>query len=127
MKAIKTQKRDRRHARVRAKVLGTVERPRLSIFRSNKFIYAQIIDDEAGKTLVSASDMELKGATSAKSSGAPKKKKGKIESSKTIGVELAKKAKEKNISKVVFDRGGYLYAGRVKAVAEGAREGGLDF
>ncbi|MCX6736466.1 MAG: 50S ribosomal protein L18 [Candidatus Parcubacteria bacterium] len=116
MKAIKTQKRDRRHARVRAKVLGTVERPRLSIFRSNKFIYAQIIDDEAGKTLVSASDMELKG-----------KKKGKIESSKTIGVELAKKAKEKNISKVVFDRGGYLYAGRVKAVAEGAREGGLDF
>ena len=116
MKAIKTQKRDRRHARVRAKVLGTIERPRLSIFRSNKFIYAQIIDDEAGKTLVSASDMEMKG-----------KKKGKIESSKTIGAELAKKAKEKNITKVVFDRGGYLYAGRVKAVAEGAREGGLDF
>ncbi len=116
MKAIKSQKRDRRHARVRAKVLGTVERPRLSIFRSNKFIYAQIIDDEAGKTLVAASDMELKG-----------KKKGKIESSKTIGTELAKKAKEKNITKVVFDRGGYLYAGRVKAVAEGAREGGLDF
>jgi large subunit ribosomal protein L18 len=116
MKAIKSQKRDRRHARVRAKVLGTVERPRLSIFRSNKFIYAQIIDDEAGKTLVSASDMELKG-----------KKKGKIESSKTVGMELAKKAKAGNITKVVFDRGGYLYAGRVKAVAEGAREGGLDF
>jgi large subunit ribosomal protein L18 len=116
MKAIKSQKRERRHARVRATVLGTVERPRLSIFRSNKFIYAQIIDDEAGKTLVSASDMALKG-----------KKKGKIDSSKTIGTELAKKAKEKNITKVVFDRGGYLYAGRVKAVAEGAREGGLDF
>ncbi len=116
MKAIKSQQRERRHARVRAKVLGTVERPRLSIFRSNKFIYAQIIDDETGKTLVSASDMELKG-----------KKKGKIESSNTVGTELAKKAKEKNISKVVFDRGGYIYTGRVKAVADGARAGGLDF
>jgi len=116
MKAIKSQQRERRHARVRAKVSGTVERPRLSIFRSNKFIYAQIIDDEAGKTLVSVSDMELKG-----------KKKGKIDSSSTVGTELAKKAKEKNISKVVFDRGGYIYTGRVKAVAEGARAGGLDF
>ena len=118
MKAIKSQKRERRHARVRAKVLGTLDRPRLSIFRSNKFIYAQIIDDETGKTLVSSSDMEIK-------KGA--KKKGKIEGSKTVGAELAKKAKEQNITKVVFDRGGYLYAGRVKAIAEGAREGGLDF
>jgi large subunit ribosomal protein L18 len=116
MKAIKSQKRDRRHARVRAKVLGTAERPRLSIFRSNKFIYAQVINDETGKTLVAASDMELKG-----------KKKGKLDSSKVVGTELAKKAKEANITKVVFDRGGYLFAGRVKAVAEGAREGGLDF
>lgn len=127
MKAIKSQQRERRHARVRAKVLGTTERPRLSIFRSNKFIYAQIIDDEAGKTLVSASDMELKGSPSAKDSEGAKKKKGKIESSNTVGTELAKKAKEKNITKVVFDRGGYIYTGRVKAVADGARAGGLDF
>ena len=84
MKAIKSQQRERRHARVRAKVSGTVERPRLSIFRSNKFIYAQIIDDEAGKTLVSVSDMELKG-----------KKKGKIDSSSTVGTEPPKKRKKK--------------------------------
>ncbi len=115
MKAIKTQKRERRHRRIRARVLGTAERPRLSIFRSNKFVYAQIINDETGTTLVSATDSKAK------------KGKGKIESSKNIGVEIAKKAKESKISKVVFDRGGYLYTGRVKAIADGAREGGLDF
>jgi len=119
MKAIKSQQRNRRHARIRAKVLGTTERPRLSIFRSNKFIYAQIINDETGKTLVASTDAEMK-----KGKG---KTGGKLESSKTAGIELAKKAKEANITKVVFDRGGYLYTGRVKAVAEGAREGGLNF
>lgn len=117
MKAIKSQKRDRRHNRIRSKVLGTIERPRLSVFRSNKFIYAQIIDDESGKTLVSASDStEKKG-----------KAEGKVGAAKSVGLEIAKKAIEKNITKVVFDRGGYLYTGRVKAVSDGAREGGLSF
>jgi large subunit ribosomal protein L18 len=117
MKAIKSQKRERRHNRIRAKVLGTTERPRLSVFRSNKFIYAQIIDDESGKTLASATDRGVKKAKNA----------GKVAGAKSIGAEIAKIAKEKNISKVVFDRGGYLYTGRVKAVSEGAREGGLSF
>jgi large subunit ribosomal protein L18 len=117
MKTIKSQKRERRHNRIRAKVLGRAERPRLSVFRSNKFIYAQIIDDETGKTLAAASDSAVKKG----------KTKGKIEGSKKVGMEIAKLAKEKNITMVVFDRGGYLYAGRVKAVSEGAREGGLSF
>lgn len=117
MKAIKTQKRDRRHARIRAKVLGTVERPRLSVFRSNKFIYAQIINDETGKTLASASDSSTKKV----------KEGGKVGAALIVGAEIAKKAKELNITKVVFDRGGYLYTGRVKAVSDGAREGGLSF
>ena len=117
MKAIKSQKRERRHNRIRAKVLGNAERPRLSVFRSNKFIYAQIIDDETGKTLVSASDKTVKRAKNA----------GKVAGAKVVGSEIAKLAKEKNISKVVFDRGGYLYTGRVKAVSDGAREGGLSF
>jgi len=122
MKAIKSQKRERRHRRIRAKVLGTSERPRLSIFRSGKYIYTQIINDETGKTLVSASDISTK-----KEKGSNAKTAGKIESSKSVGLEVAKKAKEMKISKVVFDRGGYLYAGRVKAAADGAREGGLNF
>ena len=117
MKAIKSKKRERRHNRIRATVLGTTERPRLSVFRSNKFIYAQIIDDESGKTLVSATDRGVK-----KGKGA-----GKVDGAKSIGAEIAKKAKEQKITKVVFDRGGYLYTGRVKAVSEGAREGGLSF
>jgi large subunit ribosomal protein L18 len=121
MKAIKSQKRERRHRRIRAKVLGTKERPRLSIFRSNKFIYTQIIDDETGKTLVSATDAVSKKLKTKKTVA------GKIESAKKIGTDLAAKAKEQNITKVVFDRGGYLYTGRVKAIADGAREGGLDF
>lgn len=119
MKSIKshtTGGRERRHRRIRAKVIGTETRPRLSIFRSNKYIYAQIINDETGRTLVSASDRETKA-----------KSKGKLETSKVVGEEVAKRAKEKKISKVVFDRSGYLYAGRVKQVAEGARAGGLDF
>ncbi len=117
MKAIKSKKRERRHRRIRATVLGTTERPRLSVFRSNKFIYAQIIDDEAGKTLVAATDRGVKKG----------KNTGKVDVAKQIGAEIAKKAKEQNITKVVFDRGGYLYTGRVKAVSDGAREGGLSF
>lgn len=120
MKSIKSNKltgRERRHRRIRAKVSGTASRPRLSIFRSNKHIYAQIIDDEQGKTLISASDAEMKSV----------KGKGKLETSKVVGEEVAKRAKDKKISKVVFDRSGYLYTGRVKQVAEGARAAGLDF
>ena len=108
-------KRTRRHGRVRAKVQGTKEIPRLAVFRSNKFIYAQIIDDVTGKTLATASDITLKS------------KKSKTERSKDVGGNLAKLAKDKKVSKVVFDRGGFLFTGRVKALAQGAREGGLVF
>lgn len=109
----KSIKRARLHRKVRAKISGTGKIPRLSVFRSNRFMYAQLIDDEAGKTLVAASDRGAKGTKTAKA--------------KTTGVKLAEKALEKKIKKVIFDRGGFSYAGRVKAVADGAREGGLDF
>ncbi len=110
----KTEKRKRRHAKVRAKVTGTSDRPRLSVFRSNKSIYAQIINDETGETLVSASDLKESKGTN-------------IERATLVGSNLAKAAKAKNIIDVVFDRGGYLFAGRVKALAEAAREAGLKF
>jgi large subunit ribosomal protein L18 len=103
----------RRKARVRAKVFGTSIRPRLSVFRSLKGINVQLIDDKTGKTLVSASAREVKN------------KKDKIEVAFEVGKIIAKKAKELNIKSVVFDRAGYKYHGRVKAVADGAREGGL--
>jgi large subunit ribosomal protein L18 len=105
----------RRHTRVRGKISGTAEMPRLNVFRSSKHIYAQIIDDVAGVTLVSASSMD-KGF---EANG------GNAEGAKAVGVAIAKKALEKNITTVVFDRGGYVYHGRVQALAEGAREGGL--
>lgn len=107
-----------RHARVRKKVSGTASLPRLCVFRSLKNIYAQIIDDEAGKTLVSAStlDAELK-----ESYG------GNKDAAKAVGQMVAKRAAEKGITQVVFDRGGYVYHGRVAELAEGAREGGLKF
>jgi len=108
--------RQRRHARVRAKVSGTAECPRLNVFRSNANIQAQIIDDEAGNTLVACSSMQLKLEHG-----------GNIEAAKAVGTEIANLAKAKNIEKVVFDRGGYLYHGRVKALAEAAREAGLEF
>lgn len=111
---IKREKRERRHARIRAKVSGTTSLPRLSVFRSNRFIYAQLIDDSKGLTLASASDMALSGGT-------------KSERAKKVGIALAKEAQAKKIEKVVFDRGGFLYRGRVQALAEGAREGGLVF
>ncbi len=115
----KREKRKRRHKRVRSRVKGTPERPRLCVFRSHKHIYAQIIDDTRAHTLLSASDLELKNS---KSGGS-----GKIEKAFEVGKLIAKKAKEKGISKVVFDRAGYKFHGRVKALAEGAREGGLEF
>lgn len=113
----KQEKRYRRHKRVRAKIFGTAKVPRLCVFRSAKHIYAQLIDDERGRTLVSASDLELK----------TKKRRTKTEKAKEVGKLIAKKAVDKKIVKVVFDRGGYKYHGRVKDLAEGAREGGLKF
>ena len=111
------QLRERRHRRVRGKVRGTVERPRLAIFRSNRGIFAQLVDDDTGKTLAGASW-----------TGLPKSFKGdKTEQATEVGKQLAAAAKRVGVDGVVFDRGGYLYHGRVKALAEGAREGGLSF
>ena len=106
-----------RHVRVRGKISGTPERPRLNVFRSNANIYAQIIDDVNGVTLVAANTLEkeFEGAT------------GNCEAAKKVGAVLAERAKAKGINVVVFDRGGYVYHGRVAALAEGAREGGLKF
>ena len=109
--------RQKRHKRVRAKVFGTTQRPRLNVFRSEKNIYAQIIDDVAGKTLVSASSLEKDFSCEGT----------KTDAAKQVGVNVAERAKAKGIENVVFDRGGYVYHGRVKALAEGAREGGLQF
>lgn len=108
--------RQRRHARVRNKVTGTAECPRLNVFRSNSHIFAQIINDENGTTLVSSSSVELK-----------IKNGGNAEGAKLVGADIAKKAAEKGIKAVVFDRGGYQYHGRVAALAEAARENGLEF
>ena len=109
--------RIKRHKRVRAKISGTAERPRLSVFRSESNIYAQIIDDVAGNTLVAASSVE-KGF---EGNG------GNIEAAKKVGAMVAERALQKGIEEVVFDRGGYVYHGRVQALAEGAREAGLKF
>ena len=109
--------RIKRHNRVRGKISGTAERPRLCVFRSENHIYAQIIDDVTGNTLVSASSVE-KGFEG---------KGGNVEAAKKIGATVAERALQKGIEEVVFDRGGYIYHGRVKALAEGAREGGLKF
>lgn len=112
----KQTKRIKRHKRVRAKIQGTSNVPRFCVFRSNKYIYGQLIDDEKGKTIIQLNDKDLK-----------LKVKGKIAKAKTLGKAIAEKAKEKKVGKVVFDRAGYKYHGRVKAVADGAREGGLSF
>ncbi|MFP4514590.1 MAG: 50S ribosomal protein L18 [Parcubacteria group bacterium] len=109
------QKRDRIHRKVRKKISGTAERPRLSVYRSNANMYAQIIDDEKGVTIISANAKELT------SKGTKK------ELAKELGILIAKKAKDKKITKLVFDRGAFRYHGRVRALAEGAREGGLEF
>ena len=116
-KADKNAARVKRHYRVRNKISGTTERPRLNVFRSAKHIYAQIIDDVNGVTLAAASSVEkeFKGST------------GNKEEAKKVGMLIAERAKEKGITDVVFDRGGYVYHGRVKELAEGAREGGLKF
>lgn len=110
----KNYHRMRRHNRIRAKVSGTASIPRLAIFRSARFITAQLIDDTKGVTLAQASDMKSAKGT-------------KVERAKAVGAEIATKAKAAKIDKIVFDRGGFLYAGRVKALADAAREGGLTF
>ncbi|MDD4163945.1 MAG: 50S ribosomal protein L18 [Eubacteriales bacterium] len=113
----RNKKRLKRHKRVRAKVFGTSERPRLCVYRSNDNIYVQIIDDTVGKTLVSASSVEPEFG----------KEGGNKVLAKKVGELAAKRALEQNITSVIFDRGGYLYHGRVKELADGAREAGLNF
>ena len=112
------ERRYRRHLRVRKRVAGTADRPRLVVFRSLKHVYAQLVDDDAGRTMGAASDL-LKDL--------PKDKAGKVGVAHAVGKRLAAVAREQGITRVVFDRGGYRYHGRVKAVADGAREGGLEF
>jgi large subunit ribosomal protein L18 len=109
--------RTRRHARVRTKISGTPECPRLSVFKSNSAVYAQIIDDVNGKTLVAASSLDKEVKT----------KHANVEAAKEVGALVAKRAKDAKISDVVFDRGGYIYHGVIKALADSAREGGLNF
>lgn len=120
MSVERERQRRARHRRVRKKVIGSGERPRLNVFRSLNHIYAQVIDDYSGMTIVAAStaDKELKGAV---------RTGGNIESAKTLGSLIAKRAIDKGIKTVVFDRSGYQYHGRIKALAEAAREGGLEF
>ena len=113
--------RHRRHMRIRKKVNGTAERPRLTVYRSLNHIYVQLVDDLAGRTILTISSSHKD--VSSTLTGA----KGKIAASKAVGKRVAQMAKEKGIERVCFDRGGYLYHGRVKAVADGAREGGLNF
>lgn len=114
----KNKVRLKRHARVRTKLSGTAEKPRLNVYRSNKHIYAQIIDDVKGVTLAQASSQDKDIANTSAS---------KVDLATTVGQEIAKKANGKGIKEIVFDRGGYLYHGRVKALADAARENGLEF
>ena len=111
---IKKEQRDRRRKRIRAKISGTNEKPRLSVFKSNKYLSAQLIDDEKGVTLASVSTKDIKGKT-------------ELIKSREAGSLLAKAALAKKVSEVVFDRGGYIYTGSIKEIAEGAREAGLKF
>lgn len=119
---MKKNSRIRKHATIRKKVLGTSNRPRLSVFKSAAHIYAQVIDDSLGKTLIAVSDMNVKG--SEQSSRAPRTKK---EKAYEVGKKISEKALKVKIKEVVFDRGGFLYHGRIAEVARGAREGGLKF
>lgn len=117
MKASRTEARRRRHVRVRKKIHGTADRPRLAVFRSNRYIYAQLIDDVSGRTVAAASSQEkdLRKATLS------------VETAAKVGTLLADRAKEEGVEDVVFDRGGYPYHGRIKALADAAREAGLKF
>ncbi len=118
--AYRTRARIRRHRRVRKRIYGTAERPRLCVFRSLRGVYAQVIDDDAGRTLAQANSLEsglLPGDT-------PRRN---VEAARAVGKAIGERAKTGGVSRIVFDRGGYLYRGRVRAVAEGAREAGLEF
>jgi len=112
----KIERKIKRQIRTRAKIKGTADRPRLSVYRSNRFMYAQLIDDEIKKTIVGVSEKHLKEALA-----------GKIARARALGILLAKKAIDKKVKKVIFDRGSYSYHGRVSGIAQGAREGGLEF
>ena len=112
----KIDRKIKRQIRTRSKIKGTADRPRLSVYKSNRFMYAQLIDDEARKTIVGVSEKQIKEALN-----------GKIARAKAVGILLAKKATDKKIKKVVFDRGPYSYHGRINGIAQGAREGGLEF
>lgn len=126
METKKIQRKIRRHKRVRSKISGTTAIPRLCVSRTAKHIYAQLINDETGKTILSLSDEKIKVSSSVKTKEGTALA-GKIATAYEVGKAIAKKALENKIEKVVFDRGGYKYHGRVKAVGEGAREGGLKF
>lgn len=117
----KVAKRKRRHRRVRKKIVGTVERPRLAVFRSTKHIYAQVIDDANGRTIASASSLKIGPVKGDDKKGA------KVAAAREVGKLVADAARKQGIEQVAFDRGGFLYHGRVAALAEGAREGGLKF
>jgi large subunit ribosomal protein L18 len=106
--------RERRHRRIRAKVKGTAEKPRLTVFRSNKYLYAQLIDDDANATLASATSLDVKGKTM-------------MEHAKIVGTQIAKAGVAKGVKKVVFDRSGFTFTGRIRALADAAKEGGLEF
>ena len=132
MKAeIKKQKRHRRHKKIRTRIKGTAQRPRFCVFRSLQHIYAQLIDDEKNNVLISVSDLDIKNPSTGKkksSSGEAGAKRGSKENSAfEIGKLIAEKSKELKVTEVVFDRGGFIFHGRIKAVADGAREGGLKF
>ncbi len=117
MRGSRTEARRRRHYRVRRKIRGTAERPRLAVFKSNRYIYAQLVDDDGGRTVAAASsqEQELRGRTLT------------VETAAEVGRRLAERAKDAGVTTAVFDRGGYPYHGRVKALAEAARAGGLEF
>jgi len=120
-KTSKDQTRQKVHARIRKKLLGTTERPRLNVYRSVNHIYAQVIDDSKGVTLVSATSVKKVAKGDKRPTG------GNVTSAKEVGKLIAERAKDKGIKKVVFDRGGYLYHGRIKALADAARQAGLEF
>ena len=119
-KESRTEIREKKHSKIRNRFSGTTERPRLAVFRSNNHMYAQIIDDTVGKTLVAASTLE-------KDVKAELKKTNDVEAAAYLGTTIAKRALEKGITTVVFDRGGFIYQGKIKALAEAAREAGLEF
>jgi large subunit ribosomal protein L18 len=123
-KQSRLESRTRRHSRVREKIRGSAGRPRLAVFRSITHIYAQLIDDDSGKTLVQASSLDVRPATASPSPAEPQ---SKADRAKTVGTMLGEKAKAKGIGEVVFDRGGYRYHGRVKALGDAARSAGLRF